>query len=450
MAIYITLKKINMAENIFGIDLKSFDLIYRNNKKNNIKYWVLGLIISFAIVLFLPWTQNIKTKGFITTLYQEQRPQDINSPIPGKILKWWVKEGDFVKKGDTILQISEIKEDYLDPNLIGRTQQQVAAKKGTIGYYESKIGTAETQMNALNNAKDLKIKQLNNKLLQLINKLNGEKAELQAATNELNLSKDQYDRQLKMYDEGLVSQTQLQQRNVSYQNAMAKKIMLDNKLAQTQQESINVNIEQNSVEQEYAEKISKAQGEQFQSRSQIATGQGEVAKLENQVSNYTIRNGMYIILAPQDGQIVQAKKAGIGEILKDGERITIIVPTSNNYAVEMYVRPVDLPLINVGQKVRLMFDGFPAIVFSGWPNNSYGTFGGKIVAYENTISNNGLFRVLVAQDSTDKKWPNQLKIGTGAQGISLLKDVPIWYELWRNVNGFPPDYYTLKEKETKK
>ncbi len=438
-----------MAENIYDMNLKSFDLIYRNKKKNNIKFWVIGLFIFFGILLFLPWTQNIKTKGYITTLYQEQRPQDINSPIPGKILKWWVKEGDFVKKGDTILQITEIKEDYLDPNLIGRTQQQVSAKKGTINYYESKIGTSAAQMGALNNAKNLKIKQLDNKIAQLNNKLNGEKAELVAATNEYNLSKDQYERQQKMFEEGLVSQTQLQQRNISFQNAVAKKIMLENKLAQTQQESINIQIEQNSIEQEYAEKISKAQGDQFQSRSQIATGQGEVAKLENQVANYTIRNGMYIILAPQDGQIVQAKKAGIGEILKDGERITVIVPTSNNYAVEMYVRPVDLPLIKIDQKVRLMFDGFPAIVFSGWPNNSYGTFGGKIVAYENTISTNGLFRVLVAQDSTDKKWPTQLKIGTGAQGISLLKDVPIWYELWRNINGFPPDYYQVNQPEKK-
>nr|HPH99975.1 hypothetical protein [Chitinophagaceae bacterium] len=106
-------------------------------------------------------------------------------------------------------------------------------------------------------------------------------------------------------------------------------------------------------------------------------------------------------------------------------------------------------LINIGQKVRLMFDGFPAIVFSGWPNNSYGTFGGKIIAFENTISPNGLFRVLVAEDTTDRKWPPQLKIGSGAQGIALLKDVRIWYELWRNINGFPPDYYKLQEPLSK-
>jgi RsmE family RNA methyltransferase len=32
-------------------------------------------------------------------------------------------------------------------------------------------------------------------------------------------------------------------------------------------------------------------------------------------------------------------------------------------------------------------------------------------------------------------------------GISLLKNVPIWYELWRNINGFPPDYYQASYKK---
>jgi multidrug resistance efflux pump len=434
----------------YKIPLQSFKSVYRSDFESNIKYWFFGIIGIFTLVLLLPWTQNIKAKGSITTLKQEQRPQEINSPIPGKIIKWWVKEGDFVQKGDTILKLSEIKEDYLDPNLINRTKEQVAAKKGAIENYKSKLNTADAQIKAFENARKLKISQLNNKLKQLENKLTGERAELQAITNELSLAKDQYERQQKMYDEGLVSQTQLQQRNLSYQNALSKKISAENKLAQTLQEVTIVKIEQNSVEQEYTEKISKTQGEQFQSRSQIATGEGEIAKLENQVSNYTIRNGMYVILAPQAGQIVQAKKAGIGEILKDGERIAVIVPDRMDYAVEMFVRPVDLPLINIGQDVRFMFDGFPAIVFSGWPNNSYGTFSGKIVAFENTISDNGMFRVLVAEDNSVKKWPYQLKLGSGAQGITLLKDVPIWYELWRNINGFPPDYYKIPNNKSDK
>ena len=115
----------------------------------------------------------------------------------------------------------------------------------------------------------------------------------------------------------------------------------------------------------------------------------------------------------------------------------------------MFVRPVDLPLLARGQKVRLLFDGFPAIVFSGWPEASYGTFGGEVAAIENSLSSNGSYRVLIKEDTSDKQWPNQLMMGTGAQGIALLKNVPIWYELWRNINGFPPEYYRPKEDKDK-
>jgi len=431
--------------NQYNIPLKSFDAIYLIHQKSRIKYYFWTLIILLVLFLFLPWTQNIKTIGNITTLSQEQRPQKVNSPIPGKISQWKIKEGNFVKKGDTIIILTEIKEDYLDPNLITRTQSQVDAKKGSITYYKGKIGTTEMQIGNLRQAKNYKIQQLDNKISQINNKLEAENAELVANENEVTLLKNQYERQLKMFDEGLVSQTQLQQRNIQYQNAVSKKIITENKIAQTKQELINIRIEKNGVEQEYAEKINKAEGDKYQNLSQIASTQADVAKLENQVSNYTIRNGMYIVTASQDGQIVQANKSGIGEILKDGETIAIIVPTRVDYAIEMFIRPMDLPLINIGQPVRFTFDGYPAIVFSGWPNGSYGTFAGRITSFENAIGPNGMYRVLVAEDSSIKKWPEQLKIGTGAHGILLLKDVSIWYELWRNVNGFPVDFYIQKK-----
>lgn len=433
----------------YPIALQSVNLIYRINTKSQVNKWFVGFIVLTAAILFLPWTQNIKSKGSVTTLYQDQRPQDINAPIAGKIVKWWVKEGDFVKKGDTILQISEIKAEYLDPKLIDRTIEQVNAKKGSVRYYQDKAATASQQIDALQNSLALKTEQIKNKLSQLNSKLNAEQAELTAVSNELALARDQYERQQKMYDEGLVSKTQLQQRNISYQNVQAKKTVAENKIAQTRQEIINTQIEQNSVAQEYREKINKAEGDKLQSLGQVAGTEGEVAKLENQVSSYIIRNGMYILLAPQDGQIVQANKAGLGEIIKEGEKITMIIPTKIKYAVEMYVKPMDLPLVNVGQKVRFQFDGFPAIIFSGWPEKSYGTFSGKIIAYESNISANGLFKVLVVEDPESRKWPEQLKIGCGAQGITLLKDVPVWYEIWRNINGFPPDYYSHENKDLK-
>jgi len=95
-----------------------------------------------------------------------------------------------------------------------------------------------------------------------------------------------------------------------------------------------------------------------------------------------------------------------------------------------------------------LFVGFPEIVFSGWPKASSGTFGGEIVAVESNVSANGKFRVIVKEDAKDKPWPKELKIGAGAQGITLLNNVPVWFELWRNINGFPPDYYKKTDLKT--
>lgn len=424
--------------------LQSFENIYHIDEKSKVKRWFLIIFLAGIVVLFLPWTQNIHVKGNVSTLYQEQRPQQLNSPIPGRIIKWNVKNGDFVKKGDTLLQLSEVKDDYLDPLLVQRTEQQVDAKKGVRDYYEAKVGTVNSQFQALNTARDLKLNQLTIKISQLNNKLTGEEAELFAAENELKLSEDQFNRQKKMYDEGLVSLTQFQQRSASYQNAAAKKTSAENKVAQTRQEIVNTGIEQNATIQDYTEKLSKIEGERFQNMGQIEGSDGEIAKLQNQVANYRARQGLYFIIASQDGQVVQINKAGIGEIIKDGESIATIVPDKVDYAVEIYIKPVDLPLVKEGQRVMCIFDGFPAIVFSGWPNSSYGTFAGKVIAVENNISANGLFKALVIQDKNEKQWPPKIKIGTGVQGIAILNDVPVWYELWRNINGFPPDYYEVK------
>ena len=158
---------------------------------------------------------------------------------------------------------------------------------------------------------------------------------------------------------------------------------------------------------------------------------------------------MYYIKASQNGYINRALQSGIGETIKEGTPIATVMPSEYDLAVETFVNPIDLPLVTKGEKVRVWFDGWPTIVFSGWPNMSYGTFGGEIVAIENFISENGKYRVLIAPDKKEDKWPQQLSIGAGAQTIALLDNVPLWFELWRTLNGFPPNYYKPTTKTSK-
>ncbi len=420
---------------------QSFGKIYRINKRSNVRKWLWGIVIVLLLVLFLPWTQNIRAKGMVTTLRQEQRPQELNTIIAGRILKWHVKEGDYVKEGDTILQLGEIKVEYFDTSLLKRTQEQIVAKTQSRQEYLNKTATGSTQILALNEALRLKLQSLDNKLQQQQLKNTSDSMEIIAVNNELSIYKRQIDAAKLMLDSGAISLSEFEKRKVNYQNGIAKKTSIENKLLQGRQETLNLRIEKTSTEQDYRDKIAKAEGERFGTLSSAASTDADVSKLKNAYANYDARNRLYYILAPQNGQIIKSKKAGIGEILKEGEMIVTVVPTDIQYAVELFIDPMDLPLIANGQKVRFVFDGFPAIVFSGWPENSYGTFGGKIVAIETSMGTNGKFRILVTEDPSDRKWPTQLKLGGGANGIALLKDVPIYYELWRNINGFPPEYY---------
>ncbi len=435
---------IDFEKKIKSDGIKSFSTIYQISKRSTVKYWLLGLFLLASIILFLPWTQNIRAKGKVTTRRQEDRPQELNTIIPGKLLKWYVKEGDFVQKGDTILQLGEVKAEYLDPILLQRTQQQIAAKNKSIEAYMGKVGATDNQVIALESGKNFKLLSVDNKIGQQRLKISSDSVDVAAAKNALDAYKRQITGARVMLDSGVISLIEFEKRSVIYQDGVAKLNSAINKFNQSKQEFLNLRIEKNAILQEYNDKIAKASGERFSSFSDAASTEAEVAKLENAFSNYDARRQLYFITAPQSGQITKAKKAGLGEILKEGEMIVEIVPINSTFAVEMFVNPMDLPLVARGENVRFVFDGFPAIVFSGWPSTSYGTFGGVISAVETSISSNGMFRILVIEDEKDKKWPTSLRIGGGANGIALLEDVPIWYELWRNINGFPPEYYIAK------
>ncbi|MDB5250432.1 MAG: secretion protein HlyD family protein [Segetibacter sp.] len=424
-----------------GYKLESTAKIYNSGHQGKLKMWILIFIGLLVLILFLPWTQNIRAMGTVTTLYQDQRPQQLNAIIPGKIVKWYVKEGDYVNKGDTLIMLANVKDDYLDPRLVQRTQEQLDAKQQKIDFYGEKVTATGGQINAMEATRELKINSLRNKIEQLKRKIVSDSAEWRAAVIDRNIATVQYERASSMHNEGIISLVDFERRTASYQKALAAETEKLNKYQNTRQDLIISQIDINSVQQETAEKVLKARGEQASAQSEMAGTTAEVAKLENQVANYTIRGSQLWLIAPQDGQVVNAVKAGLNEIVKEGEMIVQVIPTKVNYAVEIFVKPNDLVLVDTGQKVRFIFDGFPAVVFSGWPEASYGSFGGKIIAVETNRNINGLFRMLVTEDKSDRPWPKDLKLGTGASGFALLKDVPLWYELWRNINGFPADYY---------
>lgn len=415
-------------------------------KKRRVRILFISCCIVF-LMLFLPWTQYIRSKGYVTMLQPEHRAQTIHSVIAGRIDQWHVREGAFVAKGDTIVSITEVKDEYFDSLLLPRTQQQVQAKNLSALSYKEKVRALDSQIEALKRNNILRKEQGRNKLEMAELKVESDSIRFEQAKVNYEIGMKQLARAEKLYEEGLRSLTDLETRRLKFQEVQASVIGAENSLLSSKNSLISAQLELDAIDNDFRDKLSKAESEMYTAQSSQFDAEGSAFKLENQYSNYEARTGFRHILAPQDGYIAQAIQVGLGETIKEGEQIVNIVPSNGELAVEMYISPVDLPLMEVGKKVRFIFDGWPAIVFSGWPKLSNGTFGGVIVAIDQFAGTTNQYRVLVAEDPEESPWPELLRVGSGADGIALLNDVPVWYEIWRQLNGFPADYYTSTEKE---
>ncbi len=171
-------------------------------------------------------------------------------------------------------------------------------------------------------------------------------------------------------------------------------------------------------------------------RAEEAAAAASLAKAEVEVS----RQQQQVITAPRDGQILRILLGSGTTNVKVGEALVEFVPQSNDNAVELFIDGNDLPLVFAGRKVRLQFEGWPAIQFSGWPSIAIGSFGGIVSVVDPSVSANGTFRILIKPDPDDPvSWPDQtiLRQGSRAIGIVLLDEVSVGYEIWRQINGFP-------------
>ncbi len=388
--------------------------------------WLIGILVTLIVILFLPWQQNVQGEGNVTALSPSDRPQSLTTRIDGRIEQWFVSEGQYVKKGDSIARISEIKDDYLNPNVLPLTTQQQQAKESAIAEKLNKAAALETQIVQQEAQRDFKLQQTRNKVEQY-------RAEIRQASLEDSVARDQLRRRERLYRDtlGLVSVNELQTFQIRVQSAAAKLIEKQQMLAITE-------TDLQSIPAEYGEKIAKARSDRAATLAEVSESRSEVAKLKDKVGSLTIRNGFYLIEAPQDGYVVRASKAGQGEIVKAGDAIVTLQPARPRKAVELFVKPMDVALLKPGRHVRVFFDGWPALQISGWPQVAVGTFGAQVVVIDQFPSKGGKFRVLLIEDITrDAPWPAQLRLGTGAQGWAMLDNVTVGWEIWRTLNGFP-------------
>ncbi|WDF69757.1 HlyD family efflux transporter periplasmic adaptor subunit [Sphingobacterium oryzagri] len=398
--------------------------------------------IVFILVLFLPWRQTIPGRGIVTALRPEDRPQTVQNQIGGRIEHWAVREGDEVFRGDTILILSETSQSYFDPELPTRLQEQLLAKRNSEDAAEQKMQATEAQIQALGSGLHYQLEAAQNKVVQARNVVKIDSADLLATQSFFETSAARLVRYEQGYKDGLFSLTDIETRRLNLQNDRAKVVSAENKLTNSRQSLINASIELDNIRAKYNEALAKAQSDLGSALSSKATAQGDISKLRNEITNIDIRRGLYVVRAPQDGYVVKTLKAGIGENIKEGESVVTLQPKKPLLAAELYVNAMDVPLILNESDTRLQFEGWPSVQFSGWPSVAVGTFAGKVSVIDKVSSANGQYRLLIRPADPvpdgDEPWPKQLRLGSGVYGRVILNAVPLWYEIWRQLNGFPP------------
>lgn len=404
--------------------LTTFEETSMNKTTKSFGRWTLALTISILVLIFLPWTQNITGYGKVTNYDPAVRPQDVQSPIPGRITEWFVREGDTVHAGDTLATLAEVDASYFDPALLTRIDEELAAKRLAAASYDEKASALSDQLDAL-------VSSLRIKRRELDLKVHADSADFVAAQLNKQLAYRQYLRADTLFREGIKSQYELEQRLQYWQESQAKYTNAENKWRQSQAERLR-------LEAEYSEYISKVRSERFTAISTREATLAEVAKLENRRSTVEVRQSYHTVRAPQEGVVSRIYIRGIGENISGGTPIAELFPISDDRAVEVYVRAMDMPLLREGHIGQIEFDGYPALAIGGQPGLNFGTFSGRVSVISQTPEPNGTFRVLLRPI---EDWPHRLPFGTGARSFILLDEVPVWYEIWRQINGFPAEVY---------
>ncbi len=408
---------------------------------------VLIMFVVILMVLFItPWVQTVVADGRVTALSPVERPQYINAQITGRLVRWYVSEGTHVFPGDTIALLQDIDPKFLDSNIVSRARAHVEWLQQRAVQLKQQIEAISAQLNAELQAQSAAISAASQYIVQAQQKLTAARATYEQETLELQIAEQRYKDRKALYEQGLRSLREFESARLALQQAQARfnRAQADLRAAQSQLEQAEQELQ--LKQNEWNAKIQYTRSNLTKAQESLSAVEATISKALIDQSNIQVRRDYAVVRSPIEGIVVRLYSLGPGETIKQGDPIAIVMPDIRSLAVELLIKGNDAPLVYPGQKVRIQFDGFPALQISGFPQVNIGTFGGvvSVVDAVDDDRGSGMFRAIIKPDSTDQPWPHStvLRPGTKARGWMLLKTVPLAFEIWRQLNGFPP---SLKE-----
>ena len=390
------------------------------------------MLISLALGLTVaPWRQNVVASGQVVAFDPVERRQFIEAPVDGRIVDWSVVEGAQVQKGDVLLQISDN-----DPALVDRMQQERAA---TLGIQEAELRKAQSvreKIDRLEHTRDMAIAAAMAKIDVADDKIKAAERGLEAAEAGEETAKLNLDRQERLNTKGLASRRSYELAVLKHNQTVASANKARADLNAARNDRLALLADRQKIEADNQAKIEDARASLESALSSTQKAVADLTKVDVRLA----RQATQVVEAPIDGVVLRVVARQGGDMVKAGDMLMELVPLSRKNVVELMVDGNDAPLVAPGRKVRIQFEGWPALQFSGWPSIAVGTFGGEVMLVDASDNGMGQFRALIQPDPDDVPWPEQryLRQGVRANGWILLDEVSLGFELWRQFNGFPP------------
>jgi adhesin transport system membrane fusion protein len=410
---------------------RSLELVRSPGSLRTFARIIAGALMSVPLVLyFVPWVQNVQASGRVIAYAPLERTQSIEAPIEGRIVRWYVREGSHVLRGDHIADISDN-----DPDLLNRLRQERAAAGARLEAARARVAGVEARISALEASRSNAMSAADLRGRMASDRLRAAQRSLEAAQAAEHTARLNVDRQRGLVTQGLTSQRTVELAELESARTRLDTLRAQNALDAARSEREALVVDRARAGTDGLASINDARATRASAEAEVATATAAIAQLDTRLA----RQAAQSILAPCDGTILRLVAAQGTEMVKAGDPIAQVVPDTRDRAVELWVDGNDVPLVNEGRMVRLQFEGWPAVQFSGWPSVAVGTFGGRVALVDATDDGRGRFRVVVVPDPREP-WPHgrYLRQGVRANGWLLLDRVRLGWELWRQFNGFPP------------
>lgn len=395
-------------------------------------FLLLAGTVALAVALvFVPWQQSVAGDGRVVAFTPAERQQVVAAPVEGRLLKTFVIEGTRVKQGDPLFEITDN-----DPTILENLRRDQSALEDRLKAAEARVDSFRGQIMGLEGSRRNALESAALRIQAAGERVAAADRFIEAAESNLLTAQLNLERTKTLAQKGLRSTRDLELAQNTFDRDTAEFARAKNSLNEAKKNLEALEAERLRIENDFKSSIESARAALNSAQADVANIRSAQAQMQIRINRQQTQD----VVSPRDGTVFRVLAQPGSELLKSGDPVVIIVPETEAQTVELWVKGNDMPLIQQGDKVRLQFEGWPAIQFVGWPSVAVGTFGGLVKLVDATDDGKGKFRILVGPDPADEAWPkSRLRQGVRANGWVLLKIVPLGFELWRQFNGFPPN-----------